>query len=63
MRCQMRYCSNIPNPNSEKYDQMIEEIRKELKFTSLQYNRLDDMLESVGIPVENLCTYCWDGKE
>ena len=51
------------DPNSEKYDQMIEEIRKELKFTSLQYNRLDDMLESVGIPVENLCTYCWDGKE
>lgn len=37
------------DPNSEKYDQMIEEIRKELKFTSLQYNRLDDMLESVGI--------------
>ncbi len=28
------------DPNSEKYDQMIEEIRKELKFTSLQYNRL-----------------------
>ena len=51
------------DPSSEKYDQMIEEIRKELKFTSLQYNRLDDMLESVGIPVENLCTYCWDGKE
>lgn len=51
------------DPNTEKYDQMIEEIRKELNFTSLQYNRLDDMLASVGIPVENLCTYCWNGKE
>ena len=51
------------NPGFAENDQMIEEIRKELKFTSLQYNRLDDMLESVGIPVENLCTYCWDGKE
>ncbi len=51
------------DPESEKYAQMIEEIRKELNFTSLRYNRLDDMLESVGIPVENLCTYCWDGKE
>lgn len=51
------------NPESPKYDQMVEEIRKELNFTSLRYNRLDDMLESVGIPVENLCTYCWNGKE
>ena len=51
------------NPESPKYEQMVEEIRKELNFTSLQFNRLDDMLESVGIPVENLCTYCWNGKE
>lgn len=51
------------DPESPKYEQMIEEIRKELNFTSLQYNRLDDMLEAVGLPVENLCTYCWNGKE
>ena len=41
----------------------VEEIRKELNFTSLRYNRLDDMLESVGIDKEKLCTYCWNGKE
>lgn len=51
------------NPESAKYEQMLEEIRKELNFTSLRYNRLDDMLESVGIPKEHLCTYCWDGRE
>ena len=51
------------NPESEKYNTMVEEIRKELNFTSLMFNRLDDMLESIGIPKENLCTYCWDGKE
>ncbi len=51
------------DPESEKYEKMIEEIRKELNFTSLRYNRLDDMLSSVGIPEEKLCTYCWDGKE
>ena len=42
---------------------MIEEIRKDLNFTSLRYHRLDDLLESVGIPKEKLCTYCWDGRE
>lgn len=51
------------DPESPQYDKMVEEIRKELNFTTLRYNRLDDMLEAVGIPKENLCTYCWDGKE
>lgn len=51
------------HPESPKYDQMVEEIRKELNFTTLRYNRLDDMLAAVGIPEEKLCTYCWNGKE
>lgn len=51
------------DPENPKYDQMVEEIRKELKFTSLRFNRLDDMLDAVGIDHCKLCTYCWDGKE
>ena len=51
------------DPDSEKYERMVEGIRKKLNFTSLRYHRLDDMLESVGIGAENLCTYCWDGRE
>ena len=51
------------DPESEKYEKMIEEICKELNFTSLRFNRLDDMLDAVGIPKEKLCTYCWDGKD
>ena len=50
------------DPDSEKYAQLLEELRKEQGFTSLSYNRLDDMLDAVGIPPENLCTYCWNGK-
>lgn len=51
------------NPESERYHNMVEEIRKQLNFTSLRYHRLDDMIESVGIDKSKLCTYCWDGKE
>ena len=51
------------DPDSEKYEQMVEEIRKELHFTSLRFNRLDDMLDAVGIDKCKLCTYCWNGKE
>lgn len=51
------------DPDGEKYAAMIEEIRKELHFTTLRYHRLDDMIASVGIDADKLCTYCWDGKE
>ena len=51
------------NPDSEKYKTMIEKIREKLNFTSLGFNRLDDMIEAVGIDKDKLCTYCWDGRE
>ena len=49
--------------NSEKYDKMVEKIGEKLKFTSLRFHRLDDMIEAVGIDADKLCTYCWSGKE
>ena len=51
------------DPESEKYETMVEEIRKELNFTSLRFNRLDDMLDATGLERCKLCTYCWDGRE
>lgn len=51
------------DPDSVKYENMVEEIRKELHFTSLRFNRLDDMLDSIDIDNDKLCTYCWNGKE
>ena len=51
------------DPESPKYERMVEEIRKELNFTTLRFNRLDDMLDAVGIDKCKLCTYCWDGRE
>ncbi len=51
------------NPESDKYKAMENEICKELKFTSLRFNRLDDMIAATGMDPSKLCTYCWDGKE
>ena len=55
--------SEYADPESPRYAAMLEEIRKRLNFTSLRYHRLDDMIASVGIDRDRLCTYCWDGKE
>ncbi len=51
------------NPDSQNYLEMIEQIRKQLNFTSLKYHRLDDLIESIGISPCKLCTYCWSGRE
>lgn len=51
------------DPATEEFQNMIEHIRKHLGFTSLRYQRLDDMLEAVGLDSCKLCTYCWNGKE
>ncbi|MBQ3601293.1 MAG: amidophosphoribosyltransferase, partial [Lachnospiraceae bacterium] len=51
------------DPDTQEYENMVEEIRKELNFTSLKFNRLDDMLDSTGLERCKLCTYCWNGKE
>ena len=51
------------DPDSPEYAAMIEAIRSELQFTSLRYNRLDDMLAATGVPACKCCTYCWNGKK
>jgi amidophosphoribosyltransferase len=55
--------SDYAQTDSEKYQAMIENIRKRLNLTTLQYQRLDDLVEAIGLPKEKLCTYCWDGAE
>jgi amidophosphoribosyltransferase len=51
------------SPCSEKHCAMVERIRQRLKLTTLQYQRLDDLVEAIGLPKDKLCTYCWDGAE
>lgn len=51
------------DPNSKKYEAMVESIRQQLNFTTLKYHRLDDLIASIGIEPCKLCTYCFDGKE
>ncbi len=47
--------------DSPKYQQMIEWIEQDLDVTSLRYQLLDDMVEAIGLPKENLCLHCWRG--
>ncbi|MFP4082952.1 MAG: amidophosphoribosyltransferase [Candidatus Aminicenantes bacterium] len=48
---------------SQKYENMVDTIRERLKLTSLKYQRLEDLVQAIGLPKEKICTYCWDGNE
>lgn len=45
-----------------KYGIMVEKIRKNLDLTTLKYQKLDDLVDAIGMPKEKLCTHCWDGS-
>ena len=51
------------DPDSPSHKAMVNEICKRMKFNSLIYHRLDDLIESIGLQQCKLCTYCFDGKE
>jgi amidophosphoribosyltransferase len=46
---------------SSKYQQMVDWIGKELGVTTLRYQKIEDMVEAIGLPREKLCLYCWIG--
>ena len=48
------------DPDSEKHAKMVEAMREHLQLDSLQFQRLDDLVEAIGLPKEKLCTHCWD---
>jgi amidophosphoribosyltransferase len=48
---------------TDRYCAMVEKIRQRLGVTTLQYQKVDDLVQAIGLPKEKLCTYCWDGVE
>jgi amidophosphoribosyltransferase len=41
---------------------MVDQIRKRLRLTTLKYQKLEDLVEAIGLPKDKLCTHCWDGS-
>ncbi len=57
------HLSEYADASSDRHHAMVERIRRRLGLTTLKYQKLDDLITAIGLPREQLCTYCWDGKE
>ena len=51
------------DPDGEPYKRMVDSIRAKLGLTTLSFLRLDDLVKSIGLPKNRICTYCWDGED
>ncbi len=50
------------NPDSNKHKEMVDIMCKHLQLTTLKFQRLDDLIEAIGLPKCKLCTHCWDNS-
>ena len=46
---------------SPRYNKLVEEMRKELGLTSLQFSPIENMVNAIGLPKCRICTHCFDG--
>lgn len=59
-----------PNKNLEKYattgspeyEAMVGKIRDKFGLTSLKFNTIETLVESIGLPKCKICTHCFDGS-
>ncbi len=49
--------------DTERGRKLRKTICEKMHFASLEFQTLDGVVKAIGLPEEELCTYCWNGKE
>ena len=47
--------------DSPEYNRMVDEIAKRLGITTLKFNKIENLVKSIGLPKCRICTHCFDG--
>ena len=58
-----KHLEEYADAGTERGKCLLSTICEKLGFDSLGYQTLDGLLDSIGLPREKVCTYCWTGKE
>ena len=48
--------------DSPEYRRLVEEIGHRLGLTSVKFAHLEDLIASIGLPKDKVCTHCFDGS-
>ena len=58
-----RYIDEYIDSTTERGQKLRKAICEKLHFTSLEFQSIDGIIKAIGLPADNVCTYCWTGKE
>ena len=53
------YCDS----KTERGQNLRKAIADQLSFDSLEFQTIEGIIEAIGLPADELCTYCWNGKD
>ena len=59
----VQHLDEYADGSTERGKCLLRSICEQMRFDSLGYQSLDGMLEAIGIDPEQVCTYCWTGRE
>lgn len=48
--------------DSPEYNRMVAELTRRFNLSSLRYSTIEDLIQSIGLPKECVCTHCFDGS-
>lgn len=47
---------------SPEYEHLVETIKNRFGLASLKFTKLEDLIEAIGLPKDQICTHCFDGS-
>lgn len=59
----MNHIEEYLEPNTERGRKLRDCICKQLNFETLEFQSLENVIKAIGLDPDDLCTYCWNGKE
>lgn len=57
-----KYIDEYIDSTTERGKKLRNLICTKLHFTSLEFQSIDGIIKSIGLPADKICTYCWNGK-
>ena len=59
----LEHIEEYADGRTERGRKLRETICEKLHFASLEFQTLEGVIDAIGLPECELCTYCWSGKE
>ena len=59
----VKYIAEYSDGTTERGKKLRQLICERFNFASLEFQSVEGIIKAIGLPEDELCTYCWTGKE